>query len=149
MTRQPSLAERLRALRSEEGSVAAYLDELAVAFDRREEEVRAFVPEPGRFERLRQEAAELEARYPAAAERPPLYGLPVAVKDIFHVDGFPTRAGSRVPGLRAEDYLRQSIVEPSAFVVDGFEDGKMPADWEEMLTPEEVEALVAYLLTLQ
>ena len=97
MTRPPSLAERLRALRTEEGSVVAYLDELAAAFDRREEEVRAFVPEPGRFERLRREAAELEARHPAAAERPPLYGLPVAVKDIFHVDGFPTRAGSRVP----------------------------------------------------
>lgn len=65
------------------------------------------------------------------------------------IAGVAARAGSRVPGLRAEDYLRQSIVEPSAFVVDGFEDGKMPADWEEMLSPEEVEALVAYLLTLQ
>jgi len=63
--------------------------------------------------------------------------------------GVALRAGSRIPGLRAEDYLRQSILEPSAFVVDGFEDGKMPADWEETLTPEELEALVAYLLTLQ
>ena len=65
------------------------------------------------------------------------------------IAGVAGRAGSRVPGLRAADYLRQSIVEPSAFVVDGFEDGKMPADWEEMLTPGEVEGLVAYLLTLQ
>jgi Asp-tRNA(Asn)/Glu-tRNA(Gln) amidotransferase A subunit family amidase len=57
----------------------------------------AFVPEEGRFARLRCEADRLLERYPNDALRPPLFGLPIGVKDIFHVDGFMTRAGSRLP----------------------------------------------------
>ena len=97
MTRSRSLAELLRALRSGGAALTDYLDELAEVFDRREPEVHAFLPEPGRFGRLRRQAKELEDRFPEPEERPPLFGLPVAVKDIFHADGFPTRAGSRVP----------------------------------------------------
>ena len=62
--------------------------------------------------------------------------------------GIAGRAGSRVAGLSAEDYLRQSLTTPSAFVVDGFADGKMPGDLADVLTPEEIDAVVAYLLTL-
>jgi Asp-tRNA(Asn)/Glu-tRNA(Gln) amidotransferase A subunit family amidase len=43
------------------------------------------------------EAAALEERHPDPAERPPLFGVPVGVKDIFNVDGLPTRAGSGLP----------------------------------------------------
>lgn len=43
------------------------------------------------------EAAAVEARHPDPNERPPLFGVPVGVKDIFHVDGLPTRAGSALP----------------------------------------------------
>ena len=64
------------------------------------------------------------------------------------IAGIATRAGSRVSGLSADDYLRQSITNPSAFVVNGFDDGKMPTDLGEVLTPAEIEAVVAYLLTL-
>jgi hypothetical protein len=64
------------------------------------------------------------------------------------IAGIATRAGSRVAGLSGADYLRQSILNPSAFVVDGFDDGKMPTDLGEVLSLEEVEALVSYLLTL-
>ena len=64
------------------------------------------------------------------------------------IAGVATRAATRQPGVSAEDYLRQSIVDPSSYVVEGFDDGRMPADWEDMLTAGEIEALVAYLLTL-
>ena len=73
------------------------LDALDTLIKAREPSLQALLPEPGRFDRLRQEAAALEARYPDPAARPPLFGTLVAVKDIFHVDGFVTRAGSKLP----------------------------------------------------
>ncbi len=63
--------------------------------------------------------------------------------------GIGSRAASRVPGLSAEEYLRQSIVEPNAYVVEGFPVGQMFQNYEEVLTEAEIDALVAFLLTLQ
>jgi ferredoxin/mono/diheme cytochrome c family protein len=57
-------------------------------------------------------------------------------------------AGSRVPGLTAEEYLRQSILDPDAYVVEGFPSGQMLDNYEETLTDEDIDALVAYLITL-
>jgi Asp-tRNA(Asn)/Glu-tRNA(Gln) amidotransferase A subunit family amidase len=87
----------LNSLRSGELGLHAYLDELEERFRAREPAVQAFVPEEGRFERLRQAADKLLRRYPNPLNRPPLFGVAIGVKDIFHVDGFPTRAGSRLP----------------------------------------------------
>ena len=64
------------------------------------------------------------------------------------IAGIGTRAATRQPGVSAGEYLRLSIVDPSDYVVAGFDDGRMPADWEDMLTAAEIDALVAYLLTL-
>ena len=88
------------ALRSGELSLPRYLEQLQEVFSAREPEVLSFLPEPNRFERLHAEAEALQARYPAPEGRPSLFGLPVGVKDIFHVDGFPTQAGSRLPAER-------------------------------------------------
>lgn len=76
------------------------LDRLEARFAEREPEVRAFLPEAPedtRFERLRREEEALHARWPDPDRRPPLFGVPVGVKDIFRADGFETRAGSRLP----------------------------------------------------
>jgi Asp-tRNA(Asn)/Glu-tRNA(Gln) amidotransferase A subunit family amidase len=73
------------------------LDELAALFAEREPTVRAFLPEEGRFDRLRRELDRLAERWPDPERRPPLFGVLVGVKDIFHVDGFPTGGGSRLP----------------------------------------------------
>lgn len=76
---------------------AAEIDALEARFAERENEIHAFVPEPGRFERLRREAEELPRRFSDSKTRPPLYGALVGVKDSIHVDGFETRVGSRLP----------------------------------------------------
>jgi Asp-tRNA(Asn)/Glu-tRNA(Gln) amidotransferase A subunit family amidase len=73
------------------------LDHFETYFRQSEAQVLAFLPEPGRFARLRREAQALLRRYPSVGARPPLFGVLVGVKDIIHVDGFLTRAGSQLP----------------------------------------------------
>jgi Asp-tRNA(Asn)/Glu-tRNA(Gln) amidotransferase A subunit family amidase len=85
------------ALKSGELSLSQYLHQLEPYFEAENARVHAFLPEADRFARLRAAAKDLEARYPTPAERPPLYGVLFGVKDIFHVEGFPTRAGSTLP----------------------------------------------------
>jgi Asp-tRNA(Asn)/Glu-tRNA(Gln) amidotransferase A subunit family amidase len=63
----------------------------------REPSLQALVPEEGRFERLHREADAALAAYPDDLFRADLFGAPVGVKDVFHVDGLPTRAGSGLP----------------------------------------------------
>lgn len=75
----------------------ADLKALEAKFEAINAQIQAFLPEKDRFTRLRREAAALETRFPNPAERPPLYGVAVGVKDIFHVEGMPTQAGSRLP----------------------------------------------------
>ncbi len=58
------------------------------------------------------------------------------------------RAAGRVPGLSAEEYLRQSIVEPNAYLVEGYEAGVMYQTYGEELSEQEINDLVAYMLTL-
>jgi cytochrome c5 len=60
--------------------------------------------------------------------------------------GIGERAATRVEGMSAEEYIHQSIVDPSAHVVEGFGD-IMPKDYEQQFSPEEIDSLVAYLLT--
>ncbi len=63
--------------------------------------------------------------------------------------GVATRAGESVPGLDAAAYLRQSIVDPDAYVVPGFPAGQMLPDFASVLEDDEIEYLVAFLLTLE
>jgi mono/diheme cytochrome c family protein/heme/copper-type cytochrome/quinol oxidase subunit 4 len=56
-------------------------------------------------------------------------------------------AGSRVAGQSAEDYLKESIVTPDAFTVEGFQAGLMQATMAGIqLTDDDVDSLVMYLL---
>ena len=62
--------------------------------------------------------------------------------------GIATRAGTQVEGQSAGDYIQLSILRPGDYVVDGFSD-LMPTTFGTTLTGEELDALVAYLLTLE
>ena len=57
-------------------------------------------------------------------------------------------AATRRPGVAAEDYVRQSILDPGAYVVPGYQDS-MPRDLGRDLSPTDLDALVAYLLSLK
>ncbi|HVT60418.1 MAG TPA: amidase [Thermoanaerobaculia bacterium] len=85
------------ALRAGRLPLAAYIDRLEARCGEREPALGALLPEPGRFDRLRREARALLVRYPRPASRPPLFGVAVAVKDVFRVEDWPTRAGSQLP----------------------------------------------------
>lgn len=72
--------------------------------------------------------------------------------------GIASRAGSTVAGQSAEEYIRTSIVNPNAHLAKGCNAsdleaqcvaGLMPQDWQQKLTPEQLNDLVAYLLTLK
>lgn len=58
-------------------------------------------------------------------------------------------AGDRRPGMSADEYLTESIVEPSVFTSPAFTGGVRPTNGMPnlTLTPDEVDELVAYLLS--
>ena len=63
------------------------------------------------------------------------------------LSGVSSRAGSRMEGVDGREYLLLSITKPSAYIVDGFTD-VMPSNFGQDLDGEQLEALIAYLLTL-
>lgn len=65
------------------------------------------------------------------------------------LDGIAVRAADRVPGMDALTYMAQSLYEPNAYVVPGFNPGmpeisKPPIE----LSDDEIKAVIAYLQTL-
>jgi len=64
------------------------------------------------------------------------------------LDRIGTVAADRRPGMSAGDYIRQSILDPGAYVVPGYPD-VMPRDLGRDLTPTDLDALVAYLASLK
>lgn len=60
------------------------------------------------------------------------------------LDGIGAAAAGRVSGQSAEQYLRESIVNPCAFVIEGY-DCIMPQTLLQTLGPAKVTALVAFL----
>jgi Asp-tRNA(Asn)/Glu-tRNA(Gln) amidotransferase A subunit family amidase len=91
------LAATLDALQAGQHSFSLYLEEMHRRIELVNPHIEAFLPEPGRLDRWRAEAAVLRERSLDANMRPPLLGALVGVKDVFHVDGFVTRAGTQVP----------------------------------------------------
>lgn len=59
--------------------------------------LRTLLPEKGRRARLERDVRAIAARWPDPATRPPLFGVPVGVKDIIAIEGLPLRAGSALP----------------------------------------------------
>lgn len=66
-----------------------------------------------------------------------------------NLSGIGERAASRVPGQTAEEYIRNSIINPTAYEVEGWSSAAMPANYGTELSEDEIESLVLYLMTLK
>jgi mono/diheme cytochrome c family protein len=64
-------------------------------------------------------------------------------------EGIADRAATRVPELSAEEYIRQSIVDPEAYIVEGnWPEGEvMPTNYAEAYSEQDINDLVAFLMT--
>jgi ferredoxin/mono/diheme cytochrome c family protein len=63
--------------------------------------------------------------------------------------GIGDTAVTRVDGMSAEEYLRESILHPDEYIVEGYRAGQMLPTYNERLTPADVNALISYLLSLR
>jgi mono/diheme cytochrome c family protein len=61
------------------------------------------------------------------------------------LDDLSSVAGDREPGVSAEEYVRESLLDPDAFTVEGFQAGVMPS-YDGRLDEEQLRELVNYLL---
>jgi mono/diheme cytochrome c family protein len=57
-----------------------------------------------------------------------------------------TVAGTRIPGMSADDYILESIMDPSAYIVDGYPDDVMLKNYGDLIGPDQLTDLVAFLL---
>lgn len=59
------------------------------------------------------------------------------------------RAATTVVGQGAADYLRTSLLEPDAYLAQGFQEGIMYRGYKTALTGQQVNDLIAYMATLR
>ncbi len=108
-------------LRSGELTLPEYLSQVEARFIEREPSILAFLPEEDRFTRLHRDADTLVSQYPDIVKRPLLFGMLIGVKDIFHVEGFSTQAGSRLPteALQGEEAESVSRLKEAGALIFG------------------------------
>jgi hypothetical protein len=78
-------------------------------------------------------------------------GIAVVGPSLYHVG---QTAASRVKdsGYRgkaktAEEYLRESVTDPNAYIVPGYAAGIMVQDFAKKLSPQDLEDLIAFLMS--
>ncbi|MDW8351309.1 MAG: cytochrome c [Anaerolineae bacterium] len=56
-------------------------------------------------------------------------------------------AETRVPGMSAREYLYQSIVDPNAYIVEGYQAGLMQQNYAAILSPQQMADILAWIET--
>ncbi|MBZ0271069.1 Asp-tRNA(Asn)/Glu-tRNA(Gln) amidotransferase subunit GatA [bacterium] len=91
-----TLAEASRRVRQREGTCVEFVNEHISRIAHLEPRLNAFVTSTA--EDARQKADEADKRIAAGEDLPPLFGLPIALKDILCTQGVRTTAASRILG---------------------------------------------------
>ncbi len=109
------------AFRTGQIEPTTYLETIRERSETVEPEIEAFVDDPDRWDRAFETADTLTEEYPSSADRPPLFGVPIGVKDVFHVDGMKTRAGSELPpeALAGEEATAVTALRSAGAIVLG------------------------------
>jgi mono/diheme cytochrome c family protein len=63
--------------------------------------------------------------------------------------GVATRAATNPDGLSAADWLRRETINPDVSLTPGYAPGLMPSNYEQTLRPDQIDALIAFMLTLE
>jgi len=92
-----SLSKTISQLQNKKLTPEKLIDNLCDKLDKWDSKIKTFLPEPNRRECLQQDLKKIYKKFPDPEKRPILFGIPIGVKDIFHVDGFETKAGSGLP----------------------------------------------------
>ncbi len=106
--------------------------------------IAACAPEPPATETVARGRQVYRQLGCASCHEPNLFGQRLGPP----LDHVGTVAAERRPGMTAEAYLRESILDPGAYVVPGYQD-TMPRGLGRDLSPTDLDALVAYLASLR
>jgi Asp-tRNA(Asn)/Glu-tRNA(Gln) amidotransferase A subunit family amidase len=91
------LAETAKAIRTNKIDAENFIKQTCTLINKNDIHVKALIKEKNRQDRLIKEIKILKKKYPDIESRPPLFGIPVGIKDIINSDGFKTKAGSDLP----------------------------------------------------
>lgn len=90
------LAPLAATLRAGETDIQPFYDSVKARIAEIDPTIQAFVESTVDWSSLDVGITALRNEFPEPATRPPLFGIPVGIKDIIHVSGMQTRAGSRI-----------------------------------------------------
>ena len=62
--------------------------------------------------------------------------------------GIAARAGTRIPGMSAREYITESVLDTNAYIVEDFPADLMPANFIDTIGPQAIADVIEYLLTL-
>lgn len=106
-----SLSNVISLLQKKEITHKQLIIDLVNKLDQWDTQIKAFLPEPNRKKRLLHDLEILLKKFPESKKRPILFGIPIGVKDIFHVDGFETKAGSNLPSNVLQGEEAQTVTK--------------------------------------
>lgn len=104
-----SLSDIATQIKNRKLSPSKLIDQLCNRLDNWDGIVKAFLPESDRRSRLHHDLEKLNHTFPDPDKRPILFGIPIAVKDIFVAEGFETKGGSNLPAKEFEGKEAKSV----------------------------------------